>query len=365
MPHFEPLYLVYGGLALLPAIIWLVVLYSKQSNKKYQILIFLLGTLTVIPIFLIQYLFTLVPQIDLVTFANEHVTNPHLNFLILYAWVAVTEEIVKQWMIRYLDSKFLIVQTINDSIQYSLVSALGFSFAENIFYFYQIGTQAGIAPLLVAYFFRSIFTTCGHLVFSGFFGYFYGIAKFSISIVEHSNLQGKKMWFSRLIGRVLNISRIQAYQETTILKGLFTAIIVHMIFNYSLEMNNYTGNSLFIGFAAIFIIVCYLILRKILKHRAGSLILIEEPEEHRTSTMAKTDEEVVIELLGMWFNKGKFVDVMHICERLLKRDPNNKIVQLFKAKAMDQMEQGNPYKTVLSKMFPDDQNKNANAGPQK
>jgi hypothetical protein len=69
--------------------------------------------------------------------------------------------------------------------------------------------------------------------------------------------------------------------------------------------------------------------------------------------MAKTDEDVVIELLGMWFNKNKFVEVLHICERLLKRDPDNKIVKLFKAQAMDKMEGKHPYKTILSKIFPD------------
>jgi RsiW-degrading membrane proteinase PrsW (M82 family) len=352
MPSFDPIYLAYGGLAFLPALIWLAAIFSKNGNKKFQIAIFLLGSLSVVPIFLIQYLFTVVPQLDFISLAHGKIQNPHLNFLLVYAWVAVTEELVKQWMIRYLDGKYLIVQTINDSIQFSLISALGFSFAENIFYFYQIGTQLGIGSLLVAYLFRSLFTTCGHLVFSGFFGYFYGIAKFSISIVEQSSLQGKKLFFSRLIGRLFNISKIQAYQETTILKGLFTAIILHLIFNYSLEMNNFTGNSLFIGFSAIFIIICYIILRFILKHRAGSLVLIDAPEERRSSTMAKSDEDVVIELLGMWFNKGKYVDVIHICERLLKRDPNNKIVNLFKAKALDSMDQGNPYKVILSKLFP-------------
>jgi hypothetical protein len=58
----------------------------------------------------------------------------------------------------------------------------------------------------------------------------------------------------------------------------------------------------------------------------------------------------------MWFNKGKFVDVIHICERLLMRDPDNKVVQLFKAKAIDKMDQSNPYKNILSKLFPDQDN---------
>lgn len=353
MPSFEPLYLAYGGLALLPAIIWLAFLFKKNKNKKVQILIFLLGSLTVIPIFIIQYLFSYYPQFDIVTQAKDALTNPIYKFLVTYAWVGLSEELVKQWILRYLDSKYLLVQTINDSINLSLISALGFSFAENILYFHQIGTQLGLLTLLVAFLFRSIFTTCSHLVCSGFFGYYYGIAKFSISIVEESNWEGKKLYFSQLIGKIFNISRIQAYQENTILKGLLIAISLHATYDFLFQMNVYTGNSLYIAVAAIFIIIFYLLLRKILKNRAGRLILIEGREDQKTSSMAKTDEEVVIELLGMWFNNGKYVDVMHICERLLKRDPGNRIVKIFKAKALDKMEHGNPYKTILTKLFPD------------
>lgn len=353
MPNFDPLYIVYGGLAFLPAIIWLLVIFKKTRNKKIQLLIFFLGTFSVVPIFLIQYLFLNFPQLDFVNTLESSIKSPTLQFIILYAWVSITEELVKQWLVRYLDSKFLLIETINDSIQLSLVSALGFSFAENIFYFYQIGTHFGFAPLIVAYLFRSVFTTCGHLVFSGFFGYYYGIAKFSISIVEQSNLSGKSFFVSRILGKLLNISKIQAYQEATILKGLLAAILMHTTFNYSLEMNSSTGNPAYIIFAAIFIISCYLGLSHILKQRAGRLILVQDSTQSHPSTIAKTDEDVIIELLGMWFNKGKYVDVMHICERLLKRDPDNKIVKLFKAKALDKMDSSNPYRTILSKLFPD------------
>lgn len=356
MFKLEPLYLVYGGLALLPAIIWLVFIFRKNSNKKMQILIFLLGSLSVLPIFFIQFLFNKFPEIDFISILDKNIENPTTHFLLIYSWVSITEEIIKQWVIRFVDSKYLIVETINDSIQLSLISALGFSFAENIFYFYHIGNNLGLISLLVAYIFRSIFTTCAHLVFSGFFGYYYGIAKFSISIVEESNLEGKKMFLSKIIGKVLNISKIQAYQESTILKGLFIAIIMHTFFNYNLEMNGNTGNSIYLIIAILFIIISYLWLRVILKNKAGKLILIEGKEDQKTSSMAKTDEEVVIELLGMWFNKGKFVDVIHICERLLMRDPDNKVVQLFKAKAIDKMDQSNPYKNILSKLFPDQDN---------
>lgn len=361
MPELEPLHFLYGVLALVPAIIWLSFIFGRQKNKKFQIIIFLLGALSVAPIFLLQYLFQLYPQIDIIAWADKNfTTNPLLHFLVLYAWVSITEELIKQWMVRYLDSKYLLVQTINDSIHFSLVSALGFSFAENIFYLYHIGVGAGLGTLLVTYLFRSIFTTCGHLVFSGFFGYYYGRAKFSISLVNQSSIQGKPLYFSRFIGKLLNISKFQAYQEATIIKGLLIAIVLHTVYNYLLEMSNYTGNSIFIAAAAIFIIGFYLLLRQILKFKAGSLILLEDNQGKQRSTMAKTDEEVVIELLGMWFNSGRYVDVLHICDRLLKRDPENKIVQLFKARATDKMEQGDPYKKVLNALFTSTEDKSKN-----
>ena len=51
--------------------------------------------------------------------------------------------------------------------------------------------------------------------------------------------------------------------------------------------------------------------------------------------MAPRDEDVVLELLGMWYQKGKMKEVIQICDRLLERDPDNNVVKLFRAKAAD------------------------------
>ena len=67
--------------------------------------------------------------------------------------------------------------------------------------------------------------------------------------------------------------------------------------------------------------------------------------------ITKKDEEVVIELLAIWFNEKRYVDVMHVCERLLERDPDNNVVKLFKAKAMDKMGGDNIYKKILGNLF--------------
>lgn len=332
-------------LAFIPALIWLSFLFKKTKRKGLQLFIFLSGIFSVGLVFGLQYFLNLFPQFDIVNFLQAEIHDQNINFIVLFIGVGITEEIVKQAFVRFFDRRFLLIQNINDSIQFSLVSALGFSFAENIFYIYSIWTDVGVQQLFVAYAFRSLFTTCAHLIFSGFFGYYYGIAKFSLHIREQSRWVGKKLFLTDLLSKITGMAKSQTLKEQMILKGLFIAIILHTAFNFLLQLNQ-------ILIVAVFVIVGYLILQYLLKRKSSRLIMVTDIDEQRSSTMAKTDEEVVIELVGMWFNDKRYVDVLHICERLLERDPDNKIIQMFKAQALDKMDKNNVYGKILEKMFP-------------
>lgn len=294
---------------------------------------------------MLQYFLNIFPQFDIVQFFQGRITDQNLNFIILFICVGVVEEIVKQAIIRIIDNKYLLIKTINDSIRFSFVGALGFSFAENIFYIFNIYTALGVQQLIIAYLFRSLFTTTAHLMFSGFFGYYYGIAKFSINIIEQSKAMGKKHPFALIIGRILNISNIQAFKELMILRGLFLAIILHALFNFLLQLNMILP-------VVVFVVCGFTMLQYLLKRKTGKLVLVTDASMEQTSTMAKTDEDVVIELMGLWFNQKKYVDVLHICHRLLERDPGNKVVQLFKTKAIDNLDEDSPYNKILKNIFP-------------
>jgi RsiW-degrading membrane proteinase PrsW (M82 family) len=339
------LYAFSAFLAFIPATIWLGFLLKDHKTKKYQILIFFLSVFTVVPVFALQYFLNLFPQFDIAHFFEARIEDQNLNFIILFICVGIVEEIVKQAYLRIIDSKYLLIKTINDSIRYSLVAALGFSFAENIFYIFTIYTNLGIQQLIIAYIFRSIFTTTAHLLFSGFFGYYYGIAKFSINIVEQSKITGKKHYLARFIARFLNMSQIQAFKEMTILKGLFIAIILHAIFNFLLQLN-------YILPVVFFVIIGFTMMQYLMKRKTGKLILVTDVTDQKVSSMAKKDEDVVLELMGMWFKDKKYVDVLHICERLLERDPDNKVVQLFKTKALDKLDPESPYNKIFKNIFP-------------
>ncbi len=344
------LYIISGILAFIPAAIWLSIIFQRTKRRGIQILIFVGSIFSVVPVFLLQYFLELFPQFDVLKFLDSNFQNQNIQLIFLFISVGIVEEIVKQFLVRFIDRKYLLIQTINESIQYSLVAALGFAFAENIFYIFSIYSQFGIQQLFVTYLFRAVFTTCAHMIFSGFFGYYYGIAKFSLNIVEQSRWMGKKQRVTKFFGNLLKISNYEAYKKLTVLKGLIIAILLHASFNLLLQFNQIIPVS-------IFVLCSYFLLRRLLSQKSGRLILIADQDNQNRSTMANKDEEVVIELLGLWFKEKKFVDVIHICQRLLERDPGNKVVMLFKAQATDKLNSNDIYGKLLKSLFPSNQEK--------
>lgn len=335
------LWIISFVLAIVPVVIWLyILLKDKKHDKGMLLLIFSGGILAVFGVFGVQYLFELYPNIDPFLWIHENVKNPAYYFVGIFVLVGVFEEIFKQLMVRYVDSKKVLIQTVNDSIRFSLVAALGFAFAENIFYFKTVILSSPIQEVIVTFLFRSIFTAAAHMIFSGIFGMFFGIGKFSIDISRQRHWQGKIYLGPHIIGRIFKIPFAHAFKEWKILEGLFLAILMHTVFNYLLEMNH------IIPVIAL-VVICFLYLLYLLRRKAGNLVLVTDITQKKTSKMAKRDIDIVLELLGMWFDQKKYVDVLHICERLLERDPDNNVVKLFKAKAQDKIDPENPYNKAL------------------
>lgn len=339
------LWIISGVLALIPVLIWLYIfLRGRRSDKKMLALIFSGGILAVITVFAIQYLWVYVPEIDPFLWIENNITDPTYYYVGIFIVVGIMEELVKQMMVRYVDSKTVLIQTINDSIRFSLVAALGFAFAENIIYFKTVMMVAPIQEVIVTFLFRSIFTACAHMIFSGIFGYFFGIAKFTIDITRKRHWEGKIYFGVHILSRLFQIPYAQAFKEYKILQGLITALLLHATFNYLLQMNQLIP-------AIALVALGYAYLRYLLSRKAGNLILVTDISEKKKSTMGKKNKDVVLELIGMWFDQKKYVDVMHICERLLERDPDNNVVKLFKAKAMDKLDPNNPYRKILDTVF--------------
>jgi RsiW-degrading membrane proteinase PrsW (M82 family) len=177
-------------IACIPTFAWLYFLFRDTEKRRGMIAgIFFLGILTVIPLLIIQYSWNFFPALNVQQEIPEHINNLYIAKTLTFIIFAMLEEVFKQWLLRFADKKWLIVRSINDSIRFSMIAAMGFSFAENVYpYFFALIQAHQYQSLIGAYFFRSLFTSAAHLFFSGIFGYYYGMAKFIPNYRDQSEL---------------------------------------------------------------------------------------------------------------------------------------------------------------------------------
>ncbi len=333
------------SIASLPTFAWLYFLFADgQQRKKLIAFIFFGGILTVIPLLIIQALFNSFPELNLIELIPEKIPSIALAQLAIIIFLGSLEEIFKQTFLRTVDSKWLIIQTVNDSIKFSMIAALGFSFAENIYpYFYGLIKAGNYQDLMGAFLVRSLFTSAMHMAVSGIFGYYYGMSKFAIDFREQSKWTGEKMYLTQFITSIFNIPQSEAYREQKILHGLLIAMGIHAAFNFLVHYQLVLP-------ALLLVIASFGYLLLLMNRKAGNLILTTDIDKDR-QMLPKKDEDVVTELVGMWFNDKRYNDVISICERMLQRDPENNVIKIFKAKAVDQLEGNDPYKKALSSVF--------------
>lgn len=316
-------------LALIPVIIWLRIIHREGEEKSLYIKTFLIGTMSVIPPFILMFLFAKYPHLNIYKLIQRTVEQAAFASLLSNLIVAVVEEIAKNVIVRVIDKRHPeYIQTIGAALKLSICAGLGFSFAENIWYFYgiTIDPQFSMAELFSTFVFRSIFTMCGHMVFSGIFGYYFGLGKFAADLTEMGRLQGKGFWIARFISKLTGKMTFQIVREQKNLMGLFLAMFIHISFNVSLDMGRKLLPILIIALSALYV-------AHLRQTKSGRFLL--SVIKRRNSTMAPQDQDVVMELLGMWLKEGKLEEVMQICDRLLMRDPDNNVVKMFRAKAAD------------------------------
>ena len=236
--------LIAGSLAIIPALFWGYIFYKKQpENKITSLWLFLAGITAVAPLLLYKYLWQFFPWInafmytntfrdDLVGFANLGLIP--VDVLFTFMIVGLIEEIAKFSAVKIIYHKKIC--SITDAIEFFIIVALGFSFAENIIYFYNIMQVRGAESVLLPFIFRSLFSTFAHLMFSGMLGYYYGLALFADPVLQESYNRQKWPLLRKLVN-VLHFNKIRFFHDEKIFQGVLIAALLHALFNIFLEMN--------------------------------------------------------------------------------------------------------------------------------
>jgi protease PrsW len=177
-------------LALAPTLFIFLYIYRKDCYEPEPLhlvaWVFFLGALSVIPAAAIEMLF---PEGVFTTALVAPVVEESLKFLVVFLAIYRSPEFDEPM----------------DGIVYAMAAGLGFATVENLMYVLEGGVAVGII--------RAIVSVPGHVIFSCIWGFALGTAKF----------------------------RPRTEQTTIILAGLFWAMLLHGIFNFSLEVFEAAG----------------------------------------------------------------------------------------------------------------------------
>lgn len=231
-------------LAFIPAILWGMLFYIKRpEDRRLSVITFLKGGIAVFPILLYKLSWDYFPWISAYKFADQYskdiidlttfIAIP-LSVLITYMFVGILEECMKYFAVTTSNEYKLL--TIDDAIEFFIIVALGFSFTENILYFYNIWITKGPENLFYPFLFRSGFSTFAHIMFSGILGYYYGIAHFATPILQEEIRANRHHW-TILFHKILSIRKDKLFHQEKMAEGLLIAAGLHALYNIFMEMD--------------------------------------------------------------------------------------------------------------------------------
>jgi RsiW-degrading membrane proteinase PrsW (M82 family) len=143
-------------------------------------------------------------------------------------FLTVIEEYVKHLIVRFIDDKK--IKDIDDAITFSVMVGLSFAVIETIIYAIVIGDLS----LLI---YRAFLSLSIHVIASGIFGYYYGLAHFAKPITELEHKEKTYRINLKWIHKILTLNRSTVYKEEKMIEGLALATLFHGTANVLFELH--------------------------------------------------------------------------------------------------------------------------------
>ena len=230
-------------LALIPVVVWYLIFRRKHANKwLFVILTFVAGMMAGALILAYQYFWG--QSIGLVFFSvtpENFSSNIQaqfgvtvLSYFLIYLSVGFIEEYAKHWVVKKADER--IFESVDDVIEFSIIAALGFSFLENIGYFFMVILRDDMETLPSLFLVRSVFVVFIHILCSGIYGYYYGLGHFASPVLAERQRQGKLAYIPEFVHRITHLKRATVFREEMATFGLLIAMTLHGLYDFLLEM---------------------------------------------------------------------------------------------------------------------------------
>lgn len=233
--------LICALLSFFPVIVWgSLFLYKHDEKRDLVIKTFVFSAFAVIPLVFYRIIWNVLPSEQLNQYLYTVINfdlfklNLPVNILILFLLIGFIEEYLKHFVAANIDKKE--IDNIDDAIEFGIIAALGFSFAENTFYFIDIYQNLELSMFWKVVLLRSFFSTLAHIIFSSIYGYHFGVSLFA------KNLENRKEYsfvssINRVLSKFIPVSSTTIFVNEQRFIGLMLAGLFHALFNVFLELN--------------------------------------------------------------------------------------------------------------------------------
>ena len=252
-------------IALIPAGIWCALFLQEHKQKKSTVLLmFFAGMLSTVPILFYDalvrsgaelqfFLFRITPEsfsrsssafVSGSLAAMPDIKSTLITTFITFMIVGLIEESSKMWVVSR--SARVVVSSIDDVLQLSVIVAIGFAFAENILnptYFVGFVQQYLLTPespqwgeFLGNVVGRSILTSMVHILSTGVMGYFLGLAIFAGPVVSDVEREGREYIVAYSLSKILRLPEKAIFRVQMLITGLALATVLHGLFNFTVTL---------------------------------------------------------------------------------------------------------------------------------
>ena len=280
-------------IAIIPALIWAALFMKKHRENRWLVFLTFMGGIFAAQLILlykgywdttINLIFAKVTLVDFRSNISSIFVSTVLAAFVTFMGIGAMEEFFKFGVMRLINKNFF--HSIDDVITLAIVSALGFSFYENMIYFNNHWGAMNNQAFLMLAVSRVTIVTMVHMLCSGVLGYFFGHAYFASPILRLEYAQRKRHPMLVFLKNLLHIKKSDLYRDEMITIGLVLAMLLHAIYDFVLSATIdlspvlITATVMLYFFGGYYLLV-YLIRRKEAKLQLGLLLNANELSDER------------------------------------------------------------------------------------
>ncbi len=239
---FDPKYFITFILAIIPALIWAALFMKKHKENRWLVFFTFLGGIFAAQLILlykgywdssINLIFAKVTLVDFRSNISSMFVSTVLAAFVTFMGIGAMEEFFKFGVMKLIGKHFF--RSIDDVISLAIISALGFSFYENMIYLngqWGVLSTNGFIMLALT---RATIVTMVHVLCSGVLGYYFGLAYFASPVLRLEHAEKKHHPVLVFFKNILHMKKSHLYHNEMITIGLVTAMLLHAVYDFVLS----------------------------------------------------------------------------------------------------------------------------------